>query len=169
MRLLPYAVFTLDLNDAPEVLAARFAARTTPDTWWSKFTAGSTFGGLVGDFVFTGEVSETGFQLRRIISYGNPYRPRLCGLFLLNNEGTRIEVSMRFPETRGAYAILTLIFVFGIIGIVAVFSSGLRSWPFALIPWIGLLFYWALIQASFWLDAPTSRRELTRILSEARN
>jgi hypothetical protein len=166
MRLLPFKRFELNLPDPPAILAARLAACTAPDTWLSKFTGGSPLLSAPDGSLFAGEVSESGFRVRRIISYGNPYRPRLYGQILRTDEGTRVEVSMRFPETRGALAIMGLASVFGIIALVAVFSSGLRSWPFALIPWAMMLFYWIMIQGSFWLDAPASRRELTQILSE---
>src|SRR5258708_2850766 len=135
MRLIPYSCFDILLADPAEVLAARLAARTTPETWWSRFTGGSPFWFSTDGFLFAGEVSKSGFRVRRIISYGNSFRPRLCGQFIPTADGTRVEVAMRFPETRGVLAFMGLTGVFGILAIIALLSSEIRQWPFVLIPW----------------------------------
>lgn len=72
---------------------------------------------------------------------------------------------MQFPETRGALAWMGLVSVFGILASIHAILKGTPDWPFVLIPWAMVLFYWIMIQGSFWLDVPTSRRELIRILS----
>jgi hypothetical protein len=165
MRLIPYDAFVLDLPAVPEVLEARLAARTTPETWLSKFTGGSPLGSSAERFLFAGEVSQLGFRVRRIISYRNPFRPRLCGQFLPIVDGTRVEVSMCFPEKRGVLASMGLVWIFAIIGAIHVLLNGISAWPFVVMPSAMVLFYWVMIQGSFWFDAPTSRREITRILS----
>jgi hypothetical protein len=165
MRLIPFDAFVLELPNAPEVLAARLAARTTPETWWSKFTGGSPLWSAPDGSVFAGEVSESGFRVRRIISYRSAFRPRLCSLFFPSANGTRVEVSMRFPETRGVLAWMGLVAFLSLLFSALGLLKGTRAWPFLLIPWAMVLIYWVMIQGSFWFDAPTSRREITRILS----
>jgi hypothetical protein len=58
-----------------------------------------------------------------------------------------------------------LVAIFGILFTALGLLTGMRDWPFLLIPWVMVLIYWLMIQGSFWLDAPTSRGELIRILS----
>jgi hypothetical protein len=72
---------------------------------------------------------------------------------------------MEFPETRGSLGWMAIVAIFFLLGLVTLLRGGKGDWSAVLIPFGMLLFYWLMIQGSFWMDAPTSRRLITQILS----
>ena len=166
MRPLPHDSFELDLPDPPSVVASRLAACTGPRQWLPFLAWGVPF---------QGEVSESEFRVRRVtIWHHNAFRPELRGRFVPAGEGTRVDVTMALPRRDALALRIGTYFMIGV-GACLVLSMpwNVESlWQFLVsalfvVLWVlaALFVPWGMLMLSFWLDAPTSRRELTRILN----
>jgi hypothetical protein len=166
MRLFPSISFDLMLPDPPAGVAARVTAWTKPDNWFLRFFWGSPISSSER-FPFIGDVSDSGFRVRRNISYGNSFRPELCGQFIQTDGGTQVHVTMaiRRRDARALTVAMAIIAAISLVGVIGMLLSRQWDW-FWVLGFCGmLLFWWGLIQACFWIDAPTSRKLITRILS----
>ena len=118
---------------------------------------------------FEGSITDSGFQIRRIINYANGMRPILHGRFEVGQKGTRIIVQMRLHK----YARIFMPIWFGFCIIVvllvapaALFSASPRYLFALMVPLLMILFGWLFVCVGFWYEVSRSRRALENLFRD---
>ena len=115
---------------------------------------------------YTGQLSEEGFEIRRIIHYRNSFLPQIKGRFETAPEGTFVHITMGLHPL-----VLIFMLLWGSIWFTAAVPAFLvgaldGSVPFEIallfcgVPLAMCLIFWG----TFWYEAKRSRRELTQII-----
>ena len=74
-------------------------------------------------------------------------------------------MALRWRDARALKLAIAIIILLALAGLFGMLSSRRWDWFYVLGVSGMLLFWWALIQFSFWIDAPMSRKLITRILA----
>jgi WD40 repeat protein len=159
MKLLPYDAFTIQtrepLSDVIEKLDAQIEAPKAIRWTFSR-----------NHSPYEGTISNSGFELRRIIHYRNSFLPKLRGRFEPSSDGTIIRVTIRLHPFVIAfllfwysvwYSITIPLFVFG------AFSGDVDvviALQFLGLPIVLLFVFWC----AFWYEANRSRHKLAQII-----
>ena len=157
MKLLPYEIFTVETREPLPSVVDRLAAQIeAPRIRW----------GFSRDHKpYQGTISETGFEIRRIIHYRNSFLPKIRGQFEATPQGTLVRIKM------GLYPFVTAFLLFWFFSwysfVIPLFLSSGALFGEEFVPWLPVVlplvvlfaFWWA-----FWCEARRSRRELTAIL-----
>jgi len=157
IKLIPYESFTLQTSDpvsrVREKLAASIAA-PQPLRWFRSRS----------HVPYTGNLDETGFEIRRIIYYRNSFLPIIRGQFEPTAQGTAIHIKMglhplviAFLVAWGSiwYSVLLLMVLAGAVpGEVAIACFT--------IPLVVLAIFWG----AFWYEVRRSRQDLVNLLIE---
>ena len=140
VRLLPYHRFELSspmkANDALDAMRAR----TEPVQWFRWQWPNSN-----NDKRFEGEITATGFNVRRVLGYRNSFAPRVIGEVQSQGAMSRIVVTMR-PH---AFVLAFVAVWVALFGVGVWFSSGGAPWFAALMIVAGYL----LVSGGFWFEA----------------
>jgi WD40 repeat protein len=154
MKLLPYYTFSLQTHEPLSIVLKRLAAQVEPPKTFRLF--------LPQDHLpYEGTVSETGFQISRMIDYRNSMLPVIRGYFEQLPDRTIVQIKMTLHPL--------------VLGFLGFFYLAWYSFvvPFTLISgWNGLtalfvglpLAMLVIFGGAFWFEAQHSRRELTQIL-----
>jgi WD40 repeat protein len=156
VRLLPYDTFTLQTPDALAIVLQRLAAYIEPEKpirW--HFSR--------NHLPYEGTVSETGFQIRRIIHHRNSFLPRIQGRFDTSPLGTSVHITMSLHPFVIGFLILWYLIWYGFF--FPFWLVGNMPVGFALqflgLPVVILFAFWM----AFWSEAYRSRRDLTQMIS----
>lgn len=150
VKLAPYHRFELRTMLRPADAAAALAAHTEREIPFRI-----TFFNEKNDRRFEGVVSDTGFQIRRILGYRNSFAPLTRGEILSEGGSTLIRIEMR----PGAFvAVFVAMFALVMVSIVLFVAptAGAPSLWFALPMLVAL---YAMTMGGFWWEAP--RQEAT--------
>ena len=158
MHLFPYDRFTIQtqksLLDVINTLETHIEA---PRGWRSPFSR--------NHLPYAGTISNSGFEIRRIIHYSNSFLPNIRGRFEPSSAGTRVRITMSLHPFVIAFLLFWLSIWYGIS--LLIFLSNLLSGDitgeaglFLGMPIVMLAFFWF----AFWSEANYSRRELTAII-----
>ena len=155
MRLLPYETFTIHTRESLADIVDRLRPHIEKPRIFSRWNAPRD------RILYGGKLSETGFEVRRVIHYRNSFLPNIRGRFESSSTGTDIRITMGLHPFiivfllfwfSGWYSVSIPIFFFGGVG----WQAGL----FLGIPLLILAMFWA----AFWYEVNRSRRELTAII-----
>jgi hypothetical protein len=86
MNLMPHETFTIQTQESTPVICQKILAQVEDS---------SIISSPQNQSVFTGQVSEHGFKISRIINYHNPLLPMICGRFENISGGTLIHLEMK--------------------------------------------------------------------------
>jgi hypothetical protein len=156
--LMPFRRFTIDSPLPLATAHERLAAAAEPKRW-------VRFGRA--ERPFEGRVDETSFEIRRIIGYGNSFRPDLRGTLVPAGNGTTVEGSMTLPLFTRIFSIIwvgaTLVACVGVLFAVA---TGARD-PTLIIPFGMLAAAGLILTGGFVFEARKALRELGRVFGTA--
>ena len=129
--------------------AARALAEEVEPRRWPLFRFGSK--------TFQGTVSESSFEIERVISYRNSFLPKIRGTIRADAQGSSISVSMSLSPF---VLVFLAVWLCGAIPMLAVtLSAGSFKWaPVAL-----LAFIWAMTIGGFHFEAAKAEQALLRI------
>ncbi len=155
MHLLPYDTLTLQTTDSLAILLERLTAHieVQKNFRWS-FSRNHK--------PYAGTLSETGFEIHRIIHYRNSFLPMIRGRFEPSPEGTIVHITMRLHPFVIAFLIFWYLawYSFSIpIGLAGAIPT-IFAFQFLGLPIAILIVFWI----AFWTEAHRSRRELTQII-----
>ncbi len=159
MQLLPYDTFSIQtpkpLSDVIEQLKINIEAPKGLRWSFSRSHA-----------PYTGTISNSGFEIRRLIQYRNSFLPNIRGRFESLSDGTRIRVTMGLHPLVMIFllfwysvwfSISIPYFLFGALsGDIQIFTA----LQFVGLPIVLLFVFWCW----FWYEANRSRQELTQII-----
>jgi hypothetical protein len=152
--LIPFRRFTIESPLSLATAHERLAAATLPKRWLR-------LGGA--ERPFEGRVDEGSFYIRRIIGYGNSFRPDIRGTLVPAGNGTTVEGSMTLPLFTRVFSIIwfgaTLVACFGVLFAVA---TGARD-PALIIPFGMLAAAGLTLIGGFVFEVRKSLRELSRV------
>ncbi|MGK7928529.1 MAG: WD40 repeat domain-containing protein [Spirulina sp.] len=152
MRLLPYEAFTIHTRESLEAVIDRL------QPYIEKPHILSRKNGSRDRILYAGKISETGFEVRRIIHYVNPLLPNIRGCFECSSQGTNIRIRIGLD----LWVTVCLLCSFSIwysITIPIFLSSG-KLFRDLVMSMVLLVIHWYF----FWYEANRSRRELTAII-----
>lgn len=115
---------------------------------------------------YTGTLSDSGFEIRRIIHYRNSFLPQIKGRFETTPQGTLVHITMGLHPVVMVFMLVWCSIWCSTAVPVALAGTLTGEIP----PGIGLLFLGApvampiIFGAAFWYEAKRSRRELTQII-----
>ncbi|MDQ2644720.1 MAG: hypothetical protein M3020_12950 [Myxococcota bacterium] len=118
---------------------------------------------------FEGTISGMSFDVSRVISYRNSFRPRIRGIITPQGSGSRIAITMSLHT-------VALVFLLLWVGLVCTMAGylGLTSLRYggsateALIPLGLFVFAWVMTIAGFWFEAWKAERLLRSITGGTR-
>ena len=146
MKLWPYDSFEIRTQLSVEALTDALNEHIEPKKWFRLSRNHKPFQGT-----HTAE----GFRIARIIHYRNSFLPVITGSFRHRPSEINIAVRMRLHPL--AMAFMSVWFggftLFLVLVLAAVFTGRAVQYPLLLIPFGMLLFGWALVSGSFWLEA----------------
>ncbi|NEP14319.1 MAG: hypothetical protein F6K14_29815, partial [Symploca sp. SIO2C1] len=159
MQLLPYDTFSIQtpkpLSDVIEQLKINIEA---PKAFRWSFSENHA--------PYTGTISNSGFEIRRLIQYRNSFLPNIQGRFESLSDGTRIRVTMRLHPLVMIFLLFWYsvwftisipYFLFGALsGDIQIFTA----LQFVGLPIVLLFVFWCW----FWYEAYRSRQELKQII-----
>ena len=149
VKLLPYHRFEiispLKREDALAAIAAHVEAPK-----WILFRLPSK----ANDKRFEGQVTETGFNIRRVLGYRNSFQPTVLGEIEGAGAMSRINVTMR-PFT--FVIVFITIWCAGVLGLTFVSREALLMGAFMLV------FLYLLVVSGFWFEANKQERALREI------
>ncbi|MFE1748574.1 WD40 repeat domain-containing protein [Coleofasciculus sp. H7-2] len=154
MKLLPYNTFTLQTQDPLPIVLEKLAAHIEPSKlrWHiSRHHA-----------PYEGTLSETGFEIHRIIHYRNSFVPIIRGRFELSPSGTIIRITMKLHPFVIAFLVFWYVTWYSFS--LPMCLAGAMPADFALMflgmPITILFAFWC----AFWYEANRSRRDLVQII-----
>jgi hypothetical protein len=115
--------------------------------------------------VFTGQVNDSSFRIRRVINYGkNSFIPDIKGEITETPSGSDINITFRLHSFTLVFIIiwLTLCMLAGVVTIYNAAVTGNYT-PAVFIPFGMFVFAGALVSLSFNYEYKTARQELERI------
>lgn len=120
---------------------------------------------------FEGTVSDTGFQISRIINYHNSFLPVINGCFFSHMEGVRIEVTMRLRTNMLIFCIVWFSFIgFAIINGTFFSPGGSPPTLIEVLPTcLFYLFFYFLFALGFWFEAKKAKNLLSEIFEAEDN
>ena len=162
MRIVPRKKIQFDLPLTTEQLIQRIRSITTKRKVFS-FQYRSD-----DHHLFTGEVSETGFKIQRIIRYRNSFLPVIVGSVRSAENGSKLEVLLRLHRFVLGFMIVWFsgtipAFVISIVLLISSIAVG----PFEPMLLIGLFlapFGIALVNIPFWIEARIAEEKLQEVL-----
>ena len=157
MKLLPYDAFTIQTPDSLAIVLEKLAAHIEPSkTFRWSFSRDHA--------PYEGRISDTGFEIHRIIHYRNSFLPIIRGRFDPLPNGTAIHITMGLHPVIIGFLGFWCLTWYSIL--IPVWLSGSMPNDVALIflgcPTLGLFIFWC----AFWYEANRSRRELIGIIQE---
>lgn len=155
MKLLPYEEFTIQTRDFLPLIIERLNGEVeTPKIRWgfSRHHA-----------LYQGKVSESGFEITRIIHYRNSFLPVIRGTFHQESDGrTTIHIKMGIDPFVMAFLGFWYLTWYG--GVTPIVLTGTMPKTMALfflgLPIVVLITFWC----AFWFEANRSRREIASII-----
>lgn len=157
MNLLPYARVSIQTTTPlSAVIAALEAHIEAPRVRW----------GFSRDHApYTGTLTESGFEIHRIIHYRNSFLPRIRGQFEALPQGTIVHVTLSLHPLVLAFLLFWLCTWYGILLPVAVIGMLAGDVPPEIVPFIGLpLLALVAFWGAFWYEAKRSQRDLAQIV-----
>ncbi len=164
---LPYRKFTIDSNlSRTEIICRLFDSIAEPRKNWQLFENRPE--------IFEGELSESGFQIKRIIRYRNSFLPIINGSFSFHENGSKIMITMELhPLVLAFLALWTFPLVaIGLLCllslIVSIITTGIIDFDILVISLvlIGMfLFCYFLTITGFNIEANKARQILYELLS----
>jgi hypothetical protein len=157
--LLPYRKLVFEVpGSSPGELVRRLGREVAEGRWsWVRWTKRSE--------IFTGTVSDEGFQIRRIIYYRNSFLPIIRGRFCPHAKGVRVEVTMRLPVAMLVFSSIWLSFA----GLVT--AAGTIHWlatgkgdAALLVPPGLFVFFYLMVTLSFGFEANNASELLKQVL-----
>jgi hypothetical protein len=179
MKLLPNETFTIQTQESIPVLCQKILAQVEDS---------SIMPNPQNQAVFTGQVSEHGFKISRIINYHNPLLPIICGRFEDIPGGTLIYVEMKLNPAGARFLYLYYVIYFGttllILEILAlrileafkivIILVQFSAWFNVLTPLMFLILFSKIyvlphiFRRSFWNEVKLDRSKLKQIFCEDR-
>ena len=160
MAVLPYRKIELYSPLPAEAVALALGNAVEPKRWL-RFGAGSR--------PFEGAVTQSSFDIRRIISYRNSFVPQIRGTIAPEGGGSRISITMQLHLAVAIFMTLWLSAVFlAVIASAPAVLSGRAELATALVPLGMFLFGSILTVASFSIEARKAERLLASLLDGAR-
>ncbi len=179
MKLLPHETFTIQTQDSIPVLCQTILAQVEDS---------SIIPNPQNQAVFTGQISEHGFKISRIINYHNPLLPIICGRFEDIPGGTVIYVEMKLNPALARFLYLYYMIYFctalSILAILALrileaFKIVIILVPFSalfdvltplmlLMNFVSILVLPHTFRRSFWNEVKLDRSKLKQIFCEDR-
>ncbi len=155
MKLLPYESFSIQTRDSLPLIKERLNSEVEiPKIRWgfSRHHA-----------LYQGKVSETGFEITRIIHYRNSLLPVIRGTFHQESDGrTTIHIKMGIHPL--VMAFLGFWYLTWYSGVIPIVLTGAMPNEIALLfiglPIVILIVFWC----AFWLEANRSRHEVAEII-----
>ena len=155
MRVLPYDAFTLQTLDPLPIVLQRMATQIEPPKPIRWQFSGN-------HLPYEGTLSETGFQISRIIHHRNSFLPVIRGRFEPSPSGTSVRITMRLHPY--VIAFLGFWYLAWYSFFCPVWLTGAMPTAFALqfvgLPIVVLLVFWAV----FWSEVYRSRRDLMQMI-----
>lgn len=159
MSIIPFEKIALYSPLSKAELVEKLATKTRP-TQWVKFAG---FHAPKHGKLFEGDISDSTFNIQRIIMYKNSFLPTVKGKFIEKTNGTEIEITLRLN-------LAVLVFISFWLFIVGSTCLGLtyKIWSEGfqgeiLIPYIMFAFGFALTIVGFNFEKGNTKRELIRI------
>lgn len=155
MKLFPYDSLTIQTYDPLPIVFRRLAAKVEP-----KKTSRWLFDH--NHAPYEGTISETGFEISRIIHHRNSFIPMIRGHFEASASGTTVRITMRLHPLIWIFLGFWYFTWYGITIPLAIFgkmSTNMAIW-FLAIPVLTLFAFWC----AFWEEATRSRRDLLEII-----
>lgn len=153
MKVLPYDSFTILTPDPLPIVLQRLNALVEPT---------KTFKFSTKHAPYQGSISESGFQISRIIHYRNSFLPRIRGRFEVQSHQTLIHVQMGLHPF--VMAFLGFWFFCWYSAIIPITLAGAMPNNMAAL-FIGMPILMLIIfGVAFWSEANRSRNELTQII-----
>ncbi|MFS0519424.1 hypothetical protein ACEYW6_32670 [Nostoc sp. UIC 10607] len=153
MKVLPYDSFTILTDDPLPIVLQRLNALVEPT---------KTFRFSTKHAPYQGSISESGFQISRIIHYDNSFLPVIRGRFEVKSDQTVIHVQMNAHPF--VMAFLGFWFLCWYSAVISMTLAGaMPNNTAALVtgmPILILIIFWG----AFWSEANRSRNELTQII-----
>ena len=158
MKLLPYDTFTVTTHQSLECVIDRLAAQIeAPQKWrWNLPRHHAPY---------TGTLSESGFEIRRIIHYRNSFLPNIRGRFESSAAVTIVRIQQRLHPVIVVFALFWLSTWYSIA--IPICISGWLSEDIGiemLLPLGMPIVVFSIFGCVFWWEADRSRRELTAII-----
>ncbi|MFA6713805.1 MAG: hypothetical protein WCS27_00405 [Victivallaceae bacterium] len=159
MKIFPYDRFKIATMMTPEAIIGLLKAKIEPRKLF-RFSSNHT--------TFEGNISQEGFEIRRIIHYRNSFLPVIFGKFRPKASGTEVIIKMR-PH---GFVIAFMCVWFGGVGLFGfIFFLGVLSGKTSLFPTIFILigmlvFGWALVSGGFWFEVRKQKPMLIEMLKD---
>jgi WD40 repeat protein len=155
MRFLPYDTFILQTPDSLPIILERLATHIEPPKIFRwQFSR--------NHLPYEGTLSDTGFQISRIIHYRNSFLPVIRGKFEPSSIGISVRITMGLHPIVTVFLICWCLFWYSIFFPIWLtgFIPGMLALIFLGSPIALLLAFWG----AFWAEASHSRRDLEQII-----
>ncbi|MHC5862635.1 hypothetical protein [Nostoc sp.] len=153
MKILPNDTFIILTSDSLPIVLQRLNAKVEP-TKAFRFSRKHA--------PYQGTISESGFQISRIIHYRNSLLPVIQGRFEVQSHQTLIHVQMSIHPFVMAFLGFWFLFWYG--AVIPITLTGAMPHQMAAIfvgmPMLMLIIFWV----AFWSEANRSRSELSQII-----
>lgn len=155
MTYLPYENITYKTRLTEDELFKRLEDATEPaKIRFGLFGKGTTK-------TYEGEINRPSFAIRRIIQYQNSFLPRIKGTIENDFGGTRIHVKMRLHPF-----VVAFLFIWcsgAVLGCVLILTQDLDHSLFSLIPFVMLVFCYALTLGAFKFESVPTKKALQKL------
>jgi hypothetical protein len=156
MPLLPHYKFELQSPLTPDRVVETLAGSVEPKRWLRL---------RGGDCPFQGKVTESEFEISRIIRYRNSFLPQIRGTIAPDRAGSRVSISMRLHYFVLVFMALWFSFVaMGCAISIVALALGSGNAIGVVITAGMVVFGWALCVGSFTFEARKAERLLTELL-----
>ncbi|MGB3078743.1 MAG: hypothetical protein WBB31_06670 [Saprospiraceae bacterium] len=114
--------------------------------------------------LYEGHITDQNFSIRRIIKYRNSFLPRIKGEIIPESSGTRINIRLRLHIVIIIFVIFwcTMVGIACFVFILLSIKDGKLN-PFALVPFMLLLFGYGVTVAAFNYECNKSKPDLEQI------
>ena len=155
MRILPYETFTIHTQESLGEVIDRL------QPYIEKPHILSRENGSRDRIIYVGKISETGFEVCRVIHHHHSFLPNIRGRFESSSQGTNIRITMGLDSS------VTIFLLFWFSGwysiYIPIFLARGLAWEDGLflgMPIVAFVIFWS----AFWYEANRSRRELTAMI-----
>ncbi len=156
MKLIPFTKYYIDVESDEASIKDRLNQHV--ENFWKNGKAWKK------STIFTGELTEEGFVIRRNIKYQNSFLPVLIGSFEKHGSKTRVRITARMFILTNIFMVVWLACaLFGML--VTVFTKEATVF----IPLLMFTFGWALMSGGFWFEFPRTIKELKRVIEQNAN